>query len=197
MRSSHCGGAVFVCAIATLVAISACVDDTAVGPYPRTEAESSAARPAMTGAFAHYRAMADEDLAELIGEAEEQVFIIFKEPDAVSGVDETGRSMVSSATLRSAKSQLEEMGLDIEWEARRQPTIRTRLPADRLAEIRSLPFVDIVEPVGRGNFGISQDTLWNIKQVNAKRMVSYQRKRREAPDHRHRNQIAYRSAGSH
>lgn len=112
-----------------------------------------------------WRGMSDQELAQQISEARGHVLIGFKAIGALEGVNDSGRVLVDAATVRSAVQQVRALGAKIEREYD-MPFIAATVPAQLVARLRALPFIEYIEPVVPGQWH-AQDTTWNLRNVNA------------------------------
>jgi len=94
------------------------------------------------------------ELAEEIDEADGQVFIGFREPDQLAGVDGSGNVLVSDETVLCGKVNVQEMGVDILNEFRLTPAITVEIPPDPdlIIKLRNFALIDYVEPASTGEY---------------------------------------------
>lgn len=110
--------------------------------------------------------MSDAELADSIAAHGGRAYIGFKEPGTLGGVDEWGRVLVTHAAAIEGKRAMRALGLAFEYESILAPTVVALIPRTLVSVIRRHPLVDYLEPDGRVHFE-SQDTTWNVWQVNA------------------------------
>lgn len=110
--------------------------------------------------------MNDAELAAKVAEADGRVFIGFKDSEASAGVDETGRVLVSSASVAASKARLRALGLEFEIEFIDMPTVVTRIPSGLVAELRANPLIEYIEPIFPGERHV-QTITWNVSRVEA------------------------------
>ncbi|HUF29777.1 MAG TPA: S8 family serine peptidase [Gemmatimonadaceae bacterium] len=110
--------------------------------------------------------MSDAELASKISEAGGRVFIGFKDPGLVGGVDERGRVRASAASVVAAKAELRALGVAIVFEFIDMPTVVARMSAALLPQLRQNPLVEYIEPIFPG-VRHAQTTTWNVDRVNA------------------------------
>ncbi len=110
--------------------------------------------------------MSDSELATYVANADGRVIIGFKEPNALAGVDEYGRVLVSPATVQQAKSDFAWRGFSVIYEYKLTPAILAEIPPSAVAQLRRNPLIDYIEPETFGEW-MAQDTTWNIRKVRA------------------------------
>jgi subtilisin family serine protease len=110
--------------------------------------------------------MSDDELSRRIAEAGGRVFIGFKNPLELAGVDERGRALASPASIAAGKAHLRTVGVGLEFEFIDMPMVIARMPAARLAQLRRHPLIEYIEPIFPGTY-TQQVTTWNVQRVNA------------------------------
>ena len=106
-----------------------------------------------TRAFARpWHELSNSELRIEIARACGRVFVGFKEEGAARGVDPQGRSLTSPETFARMKAYLTDRAISIEWAGIDLPHVTARMPAqvELVAELRSHPNVDYVEPIFPG-----------------------------------------------
>ena len=113
-----------------------------------------------------WQRMPDDELRNKVTEAKGRVFIGFKRPTALGGVDEHGRVLVDEETVRGAKDELRAAGIEIDYEFKDMPTVVARVNGNRVGWLRNNPRIDYVEPLFPGKRS-SQTTPWNVQRIGA------------------------------
>ena len=110
--------------------------------------------------------MGDAELAGKVQEANGRVFVGFKDPEAIAGVEEFGVPIASNAAIASGKELLRSQGGEIELEFGNMPHVVARIPSSLVALLRKDSHIEYVEPIFPGTFA-SQDVPWNVSRVGA------------------------------
>lgn len=96
--------------------------------------------------------LTEAQLREEVERACGRVSIGFKEAEAARGVDEQGRVLTAPGTVARMKAYLVNLGVALELEYELLPAVVARMPArqELVAELRSHPNVDYLEPAFPG-----------------------------------------------
>jgi len=113
-----------------------------------------------------WRRMTNAELSAKIAQADGGVFIGFKDPTAVAGVDEAGRVLANAFSVATGKQALRSLDVEITFEFVDMPMVLGRMAPSRLADVRSNPYIEYVEPLLPGTF-LDQTTTWNVQRVRA------------------------------
>ncbi len=112
-----------------------------------------------------WRSMTDSAMAVFLDSAGDRVFIGLKLPGQVRGVSVRGERLISRAQEEAFKGHIRGLGVRIRQEYD-LPAVLAELPRGLLRQVRSLPFIDYVEPV-IGFRPDAQDTTLEIRRVGA------------------------------
>lgn len=110
--------------------------------------------------------MGDAELADSVEAAGGRVFIGFKEPGAVGGVDDRGQVLVSPPTAAAGMDSLRGLGVDIVRELIFLPAVVAVIEPEMVPVLRRIPLIDQLEPILPGEW-VAQTTTWNVEQVDA------------------------------
>lgn len=108
--------------------------------------------------------MSDAELADAVTKARGRVVIGFREPGARDGVNARGEVLVSSERVSAAKISLRASGVAPVYECRKIPAVVATIDARQVAELRSQPWVDYLEPEVTGEY-LSQEVPHGLVQT--------------------------------
>lgn len=119
-----------------------------------------------------WRVMSDSALAVKVDEAGGRVFVGFKDPTALEGVNDSGRVLVTPASVLAGKAHLRSLGAVFEIEFVDMPSVVTRIPGRLVPELRHNPLIEYIEPIFPFQ-SHAQTITWNVQRVQAPSAWSY------------------------